>query len=25
MWAWFYGVYSLVNLTSAWLVLSGRI
>ena len=24
-WAWFYAGYSLVNLASAWLILSGRI
>jgi hypothetical protein len=24
-WAWGYGVYSLVNMGSAWLILSGRI
>ena len=24
-WAWFYGVYSLANGASAWLILSGRV
>jgi hypothetical protein len=24
-WAWFYGGYSLVNATSAWLILTGRV
>ena len=24
-WAWFYGLYSLLNLLSAWLILSGRV
>lgn len=24
-WAWFYGLYSLIHVFSAWLILSGRI